>query len=267
LSFPTEAAPAPGPNPRLVAVARAAAPAAAVAAIISVLGLGIGLLWRAVSPQVLVANGYGYGYEPYEPGFGYAQPYPEEPVAADGWFAFLGAGAGLAFAVLAWVLLRRHRGVAMLVGLVVGSLIGAWVAWYLGVRLEYAAFEEAAAVTQLGDRLDGPLRLASTDVDRLDLWPPKLTGVVLIQALAAAITYNVLAGFSSDPQLRPGGLADAEVDASPWAEPGRLGTGPAETVRSADSDRFPDVPAAGDASSDRDGPAGPPPPPGPTASG
>jgi hypothetical protein len=171
-----------------------------VAAVISGLvvaaaGLGIGLLWAHVAPRVGVIK--------VPQGFVYADAEPEQAIGADAWFAFLGLGAGLVFTVLSWIVLRRFRGVALMIGLVLGSLVGAWLAWWLGIRIALSDFEAIRDTVAVNTRVNAPLVLRMTDLDRHALWPPKPTGVVAAQALAAAITYTVLAGFSVRPSLRP----------------------------------------------------------------
>ena len=165
------------------------------ALVIAVAGLGIGLLWLEIAPRLEIIK--------VADGFVYASAEPEEPIAADGVFGLLGAGVGMLVALLAWVLLRRYRGVAVLIGMVVGSLAGAWLAWWLGVRLGMAQFEAVRDTAPVGARVDAPLALRLTDLDRHQYWPPVLTGVVAVQALLAAATYTTLAGFSIHPGLRP----------------------------------------------------------------
>ncbi len=165
-----------------------------VAIVVAAAGLLVGLLWLKLAPRIEVIK--------VAEGFQYADSEPEQAVAADGWFGFLGLCVGLVVAVLAWVALRRYRGIAVMVGLVVGSLVGAWLAWWLAVRLGIAEFDAARSVAPIGARLDAPLALRLTDLDRRALWPPKITGVVAAQALMAAATYTTLAGFSSHTSLR-----------------------------------------------------------------
>ena len=61
----------------------------------------------------------------------YAEPQPEQPIAADGWFSLLGLGFGLLVALVLWFVLRRRRGpvgllaaVARRVGRRAGGLAG-----------------------------------------------------------------------------------------------------------------------------------------------
>ena len=169
--------------------------AAITALVVAAAGLGIGVLWLQVAPRI--------GIIKVAQGFIYAEAEPEEAIAADGVFGLLGAGVGILVALLAWMLLRRYRGVAVLIGLVVGSLAGAWLAWWLGVRLGMAQFEAVRDTAPIGARVEAPLALRLTDLDRHAYWPPKLTGVVAAQALVAVATYTILAGFSIHPGLRP----------------------------------------------------------------
>lgn len=168
--------------------------AVVVAIVVAAAGLGVGLLWARFAPRIAVIR--------VAQGFVYADAEPEQAIAADGWFIFLSLGIGLTVAVLAWVLLRRYRGIAVMVGLVVGSLAGAWLAWWLGVRLGISQFDAARASAPIGARIDAPLTLRLTDLDRHAYWPPKITGVIAAQALMAVVTYTTLAGFSSESNLR-----------------------------------------------------------------
>jgi len=196
---------------------------AGVTVAVAALGLGMAQLWRAVAPRTEVVR--------VEQGYVYASAAPEQPVAGDGWFAILGFGAGVVLAVLAWTLLRRYRGVVVLVGLVLGSLAGAWLAWWLGVRLEVAHFEAIRDTLTVGQHAHAPLSLRVTDLTRADYWPPKVTGVVAVQALAAALTYTAIAGFAVDPDLRwPPRDPDDEDEPAPTVSSGQAGpfsSGPA----------------------------------------
>jgi len=189
------------------------------------LGVATGQVWRLVAPRVPIVK--------LERGFAYAEGQPEQPVAADGWFGLLGLIAGVLAAVMAWRVLRHRRGVVVLSALVLGSLVGGWLGWWLGVGLETASFEARAAAAPGGATLDAPLSLRATGVDREHPWPfelngwhvtPKATGVMVAQALAAAFTYTVLAAFATDPELRPNppepsddGFGEPGPPTDPWA--------------------------------------------------
>jgi hypothetical protein len=185
--------PMPAPPKRPVDVAAMVA-ATVVAVIVSALGLAVGWLWAEVSPRLPIIKVDG--------GFIYGEAEPEQPIAADGWFAILGAGVGLLIALLAWFLLRRYRGTAMVLGLTIGSLIAACLAWWVGYKIGMAQFDAVRNTAAVGSRLGAPLRLRLTDLNQNRPWPPAPTGVAAIQALVVAFVYTVLAGFSAQPDLR-----------------------------------------------------------------
>lgn len=170
-------------------------PAVAVAVVIALAGAGLGWLWAEVAPRLQVIKAEGGA-------FLYAESEPEQPIAGDGWFAIIGAVTGIVFALLVWFLLRRYRGVPMLVALVVGSLAAAVLASWVGYHLGDAQFVRADQAAAVGDTLSGPLRLAMTDFDPKAAWKLVPTGVLAVQALLAAFTYTFLAGFSPYPDLR-----------------------------------------------------------------
>jgi hypothetical protein len=178
---------------------------------LAAVGPGIGWLWTVLSPRLPVMKVDG--------GYVYVDAEPEQVIAAEGWFAMLAAGAGLLLAILVWLLARRQRGVVLLVALAVGSLAGAWLAWYVGYKIAYAQFLDLSQGAAVGARLNAPLSLRITDLDPHALWPPKLTGVVVIQALVATFVYTLLAGFSAHPGLRGPDLRQVVYHPVPEPEP------------------------------------------------
>jgi hypothetical protein len=170
---------------------------------VSALGGVMGWVWAEVTPRLQVIKG--------DKGFLYADAEPEQPIAADGWFLLLGLGLGIALALLAWIVLRRYRGVAMLSGLTVGSFLGAIFALWVGYKISSAQFTPAAAAAPVGAQLNAPIMAHITDLSARDLnadapaalwgWPPRPNGVVAIQAWTVAVVYTVLAGFSIYPDL------------------------------------------------------------------
>jgi hypothetical protein len=176
------------------AVRRVAWVALATTVVVAVLGAPLGWLWTVVAPRV--------GYIKVDGGFVYADPEPEQAIAGDGWFLIIGVGAGLILAVLAWLLLRRYRGVAILFALTIGSLACAWLAWWLGHKIGLDQFHHAAAGLQVGDRINGPLGLRITNLKPQHGWQPLISGVAAGQALVAALVYTCLAGFSVYEDLR-----------------------------------------------------------------
>ncbi len=174
-----------------------------VAVVTAVLGAGVGWLWAEVAPRIAVVKGDG--------GFYYADPEPEQAVAADGWFVILGAIAGILLAVAAWHVLRRYRGPAIMAGLAVGSLAGAMIAWWVGYKIGMAQFAAVRDTAAMGARVNAPLGLRITDLDpdRALLSVPN--GVAAIQALVAVGVYTVLAGFSKFMDLRGDPVPGAEA--------------------------------------------------------
>ena len=135
-------------------------------------------------------------------GIPYADSEPEQPIAADGWFAIIGAGAGILFALLAWLVLRKYRGIAVLIGLTLGSLVSAVLAWWVGYKIGYAQFVPIRNAAAVGDHIEAPLDLAMTNLDPKSLWKLFPTGVAAVQALLGAMVYTFLAGFSAHSDLR-----------------------------------------------------------------
>jgi hypothetical protein len=184
--------------------------------VVAASGFGLGWLWTVLSPRVALIK--------VEGGFAYADAEPEQALAADGWFLLLGAAAGVLFALLAWIL-RRHRGPAMLLALALGSLGAAWIAWWFGIHIGLAELNAARDAAPIGARVQAPLGLRITDLDRHSAWQPLLTGVVAIQALAAVFCYTALAGFSRYPSLRgpdpaPEWTDYALYDSATWTDDG-----------------------------------------------
>jgi len=184
--------------------------AAAVTVVIGVLGFAVGWLWYHVAPRIDIIKVDG--------GYAYANAEPEQGIAADGWFLIIGIALGLVLGVVVWLLLPRFRGVGMLIALTLGSVLGAWAAWWLGYRLARADFTAAAAHAVINTHLKAPLKVGISNMDPHRMWLPGFTGVMVGQALAAALIYTALAGFSAYENLRPPRTRAGE-EASAAAEP------------------------------------------------
>ena len=158
---------------------------AATALTVAALGAPLGLLWHALSPTVPVLDAGANGIVINDPS-------PEEYIAAESWFTLLGFAFGLVVAVAAWLVLRRYRGPALLLGVTVGALGAALVAWRLGREIGLAAYERWRDTAVTGATYHAPPDLHAH-------------GVLLVPAFAAAIVLTLLAGWSNDPDLdRPG---------------------------------------------------------------
>lgn len=173
---------------------------AAVAAVsVSVLGFGLGLLWYLAAPPLPVRK--------VEGGFAYIQPNPEQPVAADGWFAILGLLFGVLVALAFWALLRRSRGPVQLAGLVLGAIAAGWIAFNFGMALEKQKYEAGMKSAAMEQVVDSPAKINTVKRFKVCLSGCKqipLVGTPLIPALGVSLAYAVLAGWSRWPSLRPG---------------------------------------------------------------
>jgi hypothetical protein len=165
--------------------------AALVTVALAVLGVPLGLLWAALAPDVPVRV--------TETGAVFAEPQPQQPIAADAWFVLLALGFGVLAAAGAWRLAVRLRGPAGLLALTAGLLAAGLLGWWVG-RAGLAGYQDALPAAVPGTVLDRP---ADLRVVQARWWPPMLAGVVLVPALSAAVTYTLLAAWSKFPSLRP----------------------------------------------------------------
>lgn len=172
--------------------ARRAAALAALVVAVAVLGVPLGLVWTALAPGVPV--------EVTDQGLLFADPQPEQPAAADGWFALLSVPFGVLAAVGAWAVAPRWRGPYALAAVAVGAVGAGLVAWWLGRHVGLSGYEAALADAPTGTVLSRPPDLRMVTSDR---WPPVALGVPLLPGLVAAATYTLLAAWSRFPDLRP----------------------------------------------------------------
>jgi hypothetical protein len=100
---------------------------AMTAAVTVLLGAPLGLIWSAVAPHAHVT--VQAGAEPY-----ISDATTEVFIAGDGWFIGLTLLAGLVCGVVAWLAARRS-GPFVVIGLVIGGLLAAYVASRVGVRV------------------------------------------------------------------------------------------------------------------------------------
>ena len=164
---------------------RTAAVAGLITAAMAVAGAPLGLLWSWLAPSVPVVNAGANGIVVNDPS-------PEEYIAADGWFTLIGFGFGLVAAVVVWLLLRRDRGPALLLGVAFGGLATAATMWAVGRLIGLSAWNEWQQQSAAGDTYSRPPDLHAY-------------GALLVVAFAAVIVTTLLAGWSNDPDLdRPG---------------------------------------------------------------
>ncbi|GIF11942.1 hypothetical protein [Actinoplanes teichomyceticus] len=151
-------------------------------AVVAVLGVPLGLLWHALAPGVPVIDAGDNGLVVNDPS-------PEQYIAADGWMTLLGIGFGLLVAITAWLVLRRDRGPALMLGVVIGAGVAAQgVAAPLGEMFGRDAYDHWRATAAQGATYLAPAELHSI-------------GPTLVPAFVAAIVLTLLAGWSNDPDL------------------------------------------------------------------
>ncbi|WP_325050883.1 DUF2567 domain-containing protein [Micromonospora musae] len=187
---PAAALPEPDPAPR-----RAWAGAVGVGLALAVLGAPLGLLWAAVAPGTPVIKA--------TLGAVYADPQPEQPIAADSWFSLLGLGFGVLAGVAVWFVLRRRRGPVGLVSAVLGAFAAAVVAWQVGRHVGLAEFDRLLATAPEGQAFTKPADLRAGGIEWLYGVLPVPHGNLLLPAFGAAVMYTLLAGWSRWPSLRP----------------------------------------------------------------
>jgi len=186
------------------------APAAAtvVVLVLAVAAIGpvLGLAWAAVAPEVPLTMREG--------GPVFTSPQPEEFIAADGWFVLLGTAFGVLATVAVWLAGRRLRGPVGLLAVTVGTVAAAVLAWWVGRQIGLAAYEQAQQVAAVGAGLERPndLRIAQGR-----WWPPAVSGVLLVPALAAAVTYTLMAAWSRFSSLREEWPDEPDWSRPPWS--------------------------------------------------
>src|SRR5690606_38752759 len=162
------------PQPRQWPVALLITAAAAA------LGLPFGLVWTALAPEVPLRV--------TRAGLVYAEAQPEQVVAADGWFAVLAVPFGVLLGVGAWLAGRRARGVPTLLAVTAGAVAAGALAWWLGSRIGLDGYQASAAAADPGAVVGRPPDLS---VAQAGWWPPRVLGLPLVPALAAAATYTL----------------------------------------------------------------------------
>jgi hypothetical protein len=172
--------------------------------VIAVAGAALGVLWHFVSPTVPVIDAGQNGIVVNDPS-------PEEYIASDGWFTLIGFAFGLVAAVVAWQVMRRDRGPALLLGVTVGTLAAAPVAWEVGRQIGLSAYRHWRDTAAAGATYHAPPDLHAY-------------GALLVPAFAAVIVMTLLAGWSNDPDLErpgttPGYGRDLPLDAADPPDP------------------------------------------------
>lgn len=146
---------------------------AVTAAACLVAAVAVGIIWHAVAPEIpkIIVNHNDY----LRPS---AQP--ESEIARDGWFAIIGVIAGLLLAGLAFWRGGKY-GIGVAVGLGLGGLLGAYVAYKIGAALGPEYFADHYIKREGRIEYDEPLRIQAKGV--LYLWP--MASLILFACLSA----------------------------------------------------------------------------------
>ncbi len=153
---------------------------------LAVVGVLAGLIWSALAPRLgfTVVRGTGgpVGIQ--------TDPESEALIAADGWFAIIGAVIGVVSGLAVWSR-RRSRGPVIVIALAVASLVGAVVAWRFGLWLgrHPTSGQVHAALRHVGSALHARLTL-------------RAKGALFFQPFFAVLTVVVASGFSRHDDLR-----------------------------------------------------------------
>jgi hypothetical protein len=141
-------------------------------------GAAMGLVWAWVTPSVwLVVRDEGVFPEPSA---------ANRWFSADGWFLALGLGFGVVLGLVAWWRGRDHP-VAALVGVFLGGLGGAAVAWWVGGLVGPAATDAWLSTAAVGTRFEETLGLRATAV----LLAPAIAGVAVFVFVSSAAAPRV----------------------------------------------------------------------------
>ena len=155
----------------------------------------LGLVWWLLAPQPLL--------ERRADGVFRLSEVDESAVAADGWFALLAIAFGVVAGLVGYLLTRPAR-LGHLVGLVVGGLGGAVVAWRTGVLLGPDSLAASARDVAVGTQFHGPLELSALGV--LLAWP---MGAVITYFAATASAEAHESEAHTERLVEPGEPADA----------------------------------------------------------
>ena len=160
--------------------------AAILVLVLAVVGLLAGVIWSVLAPRlgfsVVRGSGGPVGIQ--------TDPESEALIAADGWFAIIGAVLGVLTGLAVWSR-RLSRGPVLVVALAIASLVGSLVAWRFGLWLgrHPTAGQVHAALGHVGAALHARLTL-------------RAKGALFFQPFFAVLTVVVATGFSRLDDLR-----------------------------------------------------------------
>jgi hypothetical protein len=164
-----------------------------LAVVSTALGIPLGLAWTSYAPHAHKTVLYEYALYNGD----------ERLIAGEGWYVLASLATGLVLAVLAWVVLRRYRGPIILLGLALGGIGGGVLMYAVGHRVGAAHATYLLTHSPPGTDVRMPVDLGAQRIGLWHGWLPFAQGDVLCMAIAAALIYLILAGFSAYPSLRP----------------------------------------------------------------
>jgi hypothetical protein len=135
-------------------------------------GVVLGLLWLWIAPTATI--------DVTDHGAFLGEGAGGRLIADDGWFAVLGAVAGVVGGAVGWWRLRAHM-LGLAAGIVVGGLLGGLAAWWTGLWLGPASLVVQAVGAQPGDVLQAPLSVRAPAV----LFVAPIAALIVIFGLTA----------------------------------------------------------------------------------
>ncbi|MFC4059914.1 hypothetical protein ACFOWE_16535 [Planomonospora corallina] len=133
---------------------------------LAVLAVAAGALWSYLAPRP--------PYVVTERGPVLADSSTQALIAADGWFAVVTGGFGLLCGAAGYLLSRRGRPLAVVLGLAAGGLLAGYLTTVVGAALNLGAVNVAASGRDV-QAVAGPLELTAQGV--LVAWPMLAAGV------------------------------------------------------------------------------------------
>lgn len=171
-----------------------------------VLGVAMGVAWLALAPDLRFTAVKGGGVIP-------TGSTSDDWFSADGWFAVLGVVVGALLAGVAWWR-QRHHPLTALVGVVLGGLAAAFVAWWLGGLL--------------GPPDPGPLTDYDPGEQVIAALGLRATGVLLFPSIVGVFLVLLFTIFTRPTDLEDDPDQLGEFNDSPVTELGDDGTEPGQ---------------------------------------
>jgi hypothetical protein len=104
-------------------------------------------------------------------------------IIADAWFALIAAVGGLITGILGYRLLVRRAGTAAAAGLVLGAVVAALLAWWVGDNIGLGTYNHLLASSPTGAVFHSSLALRAKSA--LAFWPLCTAGVILVAETGA----------------------------------------------------------------------------------